>query len=790
MSLPSIPRYQNPLIRHLSKLRLGIVLLSLALILYIAYLLYSHPYPSKQFVLSWAPDNVLTVLEVNDPGLDMHVGDVIVAINGALARQGILQIPAYGDGTTAVYRLARGNEINIAYEEATTSDIIQRLIFGIVALITWGVSAPIILFATPSNKDAWLSGLVFIGLSLSLLALSGFNENVPGTVQVFWILTPISALGFIRLGFSARFGLTDRISPLLSHLLHLLYILGGGIFILAIIEVVFLFPAGSSIELVLGFSLIDYIVKFLAFCLVLNPITLLLRYHTLPTDYQQQQVRLLMLFTLFAIVPSAIDVIIGYAIIPIIPTIAMIALIPASYGYVIYRKDFLLLDVFVSKTVIWLFAGTLLIVIYLGLMWAVRMSLKVDHVSAAMSVIPMLGAIIIVFSLLRPLRHLVISLIFDSQQSYQYFLNQFTANLADSPQKETLIEVIHQMIEQVSIRQAAYLLQQDGQMHLAHSVQTDPIQPLPTSLFNFPKPYLVHAQVNSPPLPIRDALPDWVALVMPLISRGELVGALFLGRPMPNYYFTGQQYEFLKRAANIIAISSETINLFESSLSMSLEIQQVRDKERARVASQIHDDPLQQITFITTALNKAIVEMDAQQLPQFANQIRENSINLQIVSKKLREICTGLNPPVLQQGVEWVVREVVYSFQQKGLVDIHLQIRVSPELCLSDEQTAALYHILVESLNNVCKHAEATTVQVSLIHDAENLQLTVEDDGKGCNLESDILASLVRNNHFGLAGMHTWARNIGAKLTIKHKPVINTGTIVQFTIPAPLTREI
>ncbi len=783
MSTPSWHQYSNRLILYLNKLRLGIILLSLALILFISYLIYNRPLPASQIVLGLSADSRLTVTEVQDADLGLREGDTIIAINGKPVRLGSLPLPLLGDITEVTFQLDRGQEIKVPYREATPQELTRRLVFSLVALFSWGVSAPIILFATPSNKDAWLSGLVLIGLSLSLIAFRGFNENVPGTTQLFWLVTPISALGFAHLGFRARFGLEDRLPLYLKYLLNGLYLAGGGVFVLAIIEIVFLFPAGSSIELLFGFSLVETIVYFLALCLFLNPVALLLRYRALATTYQQKQARLLMFFTLVAITPAVIDVLAGSAIIPILPTIAMIALIPASYGYVVYRKDFLSLDVFMSKTMIWLFAGMLFAVAYLTLAWGILRLWQLPSLSPAISLIPALGAVGIVVGLLRPLRRIISLLIFDSQQAFQFYLDRFTANLAISPQKETLIEVISQMAELVFVRQVAYFLPQDGAMHLVYGVRTEPIDPLPVSLFNFTKPYLVHAQVNTPPLPIRKVLPEWVALIIPLFSRDELVGVLFLGKPVPDSYFSGQQYEFLKKAANIIAISAETISLFESSLSMSLELQHIRDKERARVASQLHDDPLQRITFLTTSLNKMIVEMDMQQLPQFANQLRETLGGLQGISKRLREICAGLNPPVLQQGPEWVVREVVYTFQRQDWAKIHLHTQVPVDLHLRDEQMSALYHILVESLNNVWKHAEANTVQVSLTYVDGELQLMVEDDGRGCNLESDRLANLVRHNHFGLAGMHTWARNIGAKLTIVPKPVTNTGTIVQFTMP-------
>ena len=62
---------------------------------------------------------------------------------------------------------------------------------------------------------------------------------------------------------------------------------------------------------------------------------------------------------------------------------------------------------------------------------------------------------------------------------------------------------------------------------------------------------------------------------------------------------------------------------------------------------------------------------------------------------------------------------------------------------------AAIFRLVQECLNNVEKHAEATTVQVKLEFLQESLSLVVKDDGVGFDLEK----RMANGNSFGLLGM-------------------------------------
>ena len=80
----------------------------------------------------------------------------------------------------------------------------------------------------------------------------------------------------------------------------------------------------------------------------------------------------------------------------------------------------------------------------------------------------------------------------------------------------------------------------------------------------------------------------------------------------------------------------------------------------------------------------------------------------------------------LQQAVAWCTDEFA---RQHG---IDTRFEPHGELAgLPDDVTTHLYRIVQESLTNVARHAEASQVVVRLVRDADGIELSVADDGKG-----------------------------------------------------------
>ena len=97
----------------------------------------------------------------------------------------------------------------------------------------------------------------------------------------------------------------------------------------------------------------------------------------------------------------------------------------------------------------------------------------------------------------------------------------------------------------------------------------------------------------------------------------------------------------------------------------------------------------------------------------------------------LRAIITDLRPAALDElGLEPALRTLVAGVAKAAGLEARVSIKLGAVRLDADLETIA-YRVAQEALTNVVKHADARTVAVELILDAERLRLIVADDGRG-----------------------------------------------------------
>jgi signal transduction histidine kinase len=106
--------------------------------------------------------------------------------------------------------------------------------------------------------------------------------------------------------------------------------------------------------------------------------------------------------------------------------------------------------------------------------------------------------------------------------------------------------------------------------------------------------------------------------------------------------------------------------------------------------------------------------------------------------------------------------------------DLKIELDLPAANLVKDEKLAtALFRIVQESLTNVVRHANASSVHIGLITDGDTLQLTIRDDGKG-------FAAVPRHDGIGVVGMRERCSANGANFQIlSHE---GRGTTVEVTV--------
>ena len=261
-------------------------------------------------------------------------------------------------------------------------------------------------------------------------------------------------------------------------------------------------------------------------------------------------------------------------------------------------------------------------------------------------------------------------------------------------------------------------------------------------------------------------------VLSPLFKLTELMSSIDPDRPG-------------RRLPGVNPLSAEGIALVEAFNGMLDRLERARreaartalmaqEAERLRVARELHDEIGQTLTAITLQAERAAGGDPAgasHELRRVADAVRESL-------DEVRRIARELRPEALDDlGLGSALIALCTRLDAQGGPSIkrQLQPRLPP---LSPDVELVIYRVVQESLTNAIRHADATTVTVSLEADAETVTVSVTDDGTG-------MPSRLRRDTAGIAGMRERALLVGGRLSIESRP--GEGTAVRLVVP--LARE-
>lgn len=202
--------------------------------------------------------------------------------------------------------------------------------------------------------------------------------------------------------------------------------------------------------------------------------------------------------------------------------------------------------------------------------------------------------------------------------------------------------------------------------------------------------------------------------------------------------------------------------------------------ERTMLANQIHDSLAQTLAYAKmrlAVLNDAMMEGNQGQSIRYLGDVEEA---VDMAYSELRNLITQFRDRINPRGLVPALREMVESFRKKANADVDF-LNIAQDVVLMPEEEIQVFHIIQESLYNICKHARARHVIVTLDLEDGQYIVNVADDGVG--LHSGPAVSIGKS--FGLTIMRERAARLNGKLSIESRPA--GGTIIRLTFPARLT---
>lgn len=298
------------------------------------------------------------------------------------------------------------------------------------------------------------------------------------------------------------------------------------------------------------------------------------------------------------------------------------------------------------------------------------------------------------------------------------------------------------------------------------------------------EPLVVDDKWNDPRYKYIPALrgEDYTSLVsLPMVRQGHRVVGVMNVHSKARREHSAEELAVLTDVAGLLAGIVENARLYSRLADREAELErfaaitiELQELERRRVAADVHDGISQRLVSLWYHLSAADEALPGD--PDVAAAELAASKELATAAlEEARRTIIGLRPAVLDDlglgpGLESLATSVAG-------VAVKVDIAARP---LPAHVETALFRITQEALQNVAKHAQATSVHVELTTTAVGARLVVADDGVGFDVSRT--REERRPDAYGLVGMQERAALVGASVTVQSERGEGTTVIVEVPV--------
>jgi signal transduction histidine kinase len=224
-----------------------------------------------------------------------------------------------------------------------------------------------------------------------------------------------------------------------------------------------------------------------------------------------------------------------------------------------------------------------------------------------------------------------------------------------------------------------------------------------------------------------------------------------------------------------IAFTSEK-KLMETQFQQEILLSQLEIQEQTlkNISQEIHDNIGQTLSLVKLNLNTIDMEKPAvipQKVDNSKQLVGKAITDLRTLSKKLH------SDSILSAGLLKAIEFELGLVEKSGVYQTSLTINGEP-VTLDAQKELILFRIVQEAMNNIIKHAHASTIAISANFAHNHLQLLIDDNGNGFKLpleQGDI------NRGIGLRSMENRVKLLNGQFAIE--TALEKGTQIQISVP-------
>jgi len=215
---------------------------------------------------------------------------------------------------------------------------------------------------------------------------------------------------------------------------------------------------------------------------------------------------------------------------------------------------------------------------------------------------------------------------------------------------------------------------------------------------------------------------------------------------------------------------------------LSSRLLDVQEDERKRIAGDLHDGIGQSLSAIKFGVETALARLKDETALSAVDTLTPLVPMLQDAIEDVRKTVMNVRPSILDDlGILATISWFFRQFQA-----VYSDIRVEKEIGVQEKDVpdalkTNIFRVLQEAANNIAKHSQADRMRVSLRKTGNVLELVIEDNGGGLDLQS-VLATAGVETGFGITSMKERTERSGGSFSIKSKT--GTGTTVRAVWPS------
>lgn len=264
-------------------------------------------------------------------------------------------------------------------------------------------------------------------------------------------------------------------------------------------------------------------------------------------------------------------------------------------------------------------------------------------------------------------------------------------------------------------------------------------------------------------------------------AAGRVTGVLNLGFAR-EYNCLPREMKLLEAVAERCAMAVEKAKLMETLAQREAQIRRLgehmlklEEEERRRISRELHDEVGQAMLVVRLYLEMLQQELP-RQAPHLIGKVAEALGLIDGTIRDMRRLIAALSPSVLEQlGLPAALRQFVNGVSRTFPIRVRVKL---PRLGLLPQDTQImLYRLVQECFSNVIKHSKAENVLLAVNRADGRLQVRVEDDGVGFDLEQ----AARKRESFGIFGMRERVALLGGEMEIKTGH--GEGTKIEIRIP-------